>query len=138
MALGNGAPDMFSAYAAITQADDGEAGLAIGALFGRLRWSCRGCSVMELAHYYNTQPSLPPLADMPLPPPLTPPHSASPHAGAGMFVTTIVTGAVSIYKPFTLTKRPFMRDIIFYIFAVYLTFYVLWTNTVELYQAIGT
>ena len=54
-----------------------------------------------------------------------------------MFVTTIVTGAVSIYKPFTLTKRPFMRDVIFYIFAVYLTFYVLWTNTVELYQAIG-
>ena len=54
-----------------------------------------------------------------------------------MFVTTIVTGAVSIYKPFTLTKRPFMRDIIFYIFAVYLTFYVLWTNTVKLYQAIG-
>ena len=53
------------------------------------------------------------------------------------FVTTIVTGAVSIYKPFTLTQRPFMRDVIFYIFAVYLTFFVLWTNTVELYQAIS-
>ena len=57
--------------------------------------------------------------------------------GAGMFVTTIVTGAVSIYKPFTLTQRPFMRDVVFYIFAVYLTFFVLWTNTVELYQAIS-
>jgi sodium/potassium/calcium exchanger 6 len=89
LALGNGAPDIFSAFAAITNAEDGNAGLAIGALFG-----------------------------------------------AGMFVTSIVTGAVSIYKPFTLTQRPFMRDVIFYIFAVYLTFFVLWTNTVQLYQAI--
>ncbi|XP_041456331.1 mitochondrial sodium/calcium exchanger protein-like isoform X2 [Lytechinus variegatus] len=34
LAFGNGAPDIFSAIAAITNARDGEAGLAIGALFG--------------------------------------------------------------------------------------------------------
>ncbi|XP_038044152.1 mitochondrial sodium/calcium exchanger protein-like [Patiria miniata] len=34
LAFGNGAPDVFSAIAAITHAKDGDAGLAIGALFG--------------------------------------------------------------------------------------------------------
>ena len=35
LALGNGAPDIFGAYAAITQAKGGDAGLAIGAIFGK-------------------------------------------------------------------------------------------------------
>ena len=35
LALGNGAPDIFGAYAAITQAKEGDAGLAIGAIFGK-------------------------------------------------------------------------------------------------------
>ena len=34
LALGNGAPDIIGAYAAITQAKEGDAGLAIGAIFG--------------------------------------------------------------------------------------------------------
>ena len=34
LAFGNGAPDVFSAIAAITNAKDGDAGLAFGALFG--------------------------------------------------------------------------------------------------------
>lgn len=34
LAFGNGAPDIFSAIAAIGNAKDGDAGLAIGALFG--------------------------------------------------------------------------------------------------------
>ena len=34
LAFGNGAPDIFSAIAAISNAKDGNAGLAIGALFG--------------------------------------------------------------------------------------------------------
>ena len=39
LAFGNGAPDIFSAVAAITNAKDGDAGLAIGALFGKtLHW----------------------------------------------------------------------------------------------------
>ena len=34
LALGNGAPDIFSAFAAISQEDDHKSSLAIGALFG--------------------------------------------------------------------------------------------------------
>ncbi len=37
LALGNGAPDIFSAISAINQPDDEKASLAVGALFGR--WS---------------------------------------------------------------------------------------------------
>ena len=36
LALGNGAPDIFSAFAAINQSDDRKSSLAIGALFGEL------------------------------------------------------------------------------------------------------
>lgn len=35
LAFGNGSPDIFSAIAAIGDAKAGDAGLAIGALFGR-------------------------------------------------------------------------------------------------------
>lgn len=35
LALGNGAPDIFSAYAAINQQHDHEASLAFGALLGK-------------------------------------------------------------------------------------------------------
>ena len=43
LALGNGAPDIFGAYVAITQAKEGSIGLAIGAIFGKantFRYSC--------------------------------------------------------------------------------------------------
>ena len=36
LAFGNGAPDVFSAIAAIGSAKSGDAGLAIGALFGKI------------------------------------------------------------------------------------------------------
>ena len=58
-------------------------------------------------------------------------------SGAGIFVTTIVVGAVTITNPFTLTQRPFLRDIIFYMFAAYWTFYLLWTGSVSIYHAVG-
>ncbi len=35
LALGNGAPDIFSAFAAVSQAEDRKASLAVGALFGK-------------------------------------------------------------------------------------------------------
>ena len=35
LALGNGSPDIFSAFAAINQDEDKKSSLAVGALFGR-------------------------------------------------------------------------------------------------------
>jgi len=48
-----------------------------------------------------------------------------------------VVGAVTISKPFTLTQRPFLRDIIFYIFAVFWTFALLWYHYMTIYNAVG-
>ena len=42
--------------------------------------------------------------------------------GAGMFVTTVVAGAICWLKPFDLMKRPFLRDISFYLIAVFWSF----------------
>ena len=52
-------------------------------------------------------------------------------------MTTIVVGAVTVTKPFMLTQRPFLRDIIFYIFAVFWTFFLLWSNQMDIYNAVG-
>ncbi|XP_065889896.1 mitochondrial sodium/calcium exchanger protein-like [Dysidea avara] len=90
LALGNGAPDIFGAYAAITHAKGGDAGLAIGAIFG-----------------------------------------------AGIFVTTIVVGGVVFSFSFTLTQRPFLRDVIFYIIAVFATFFVMWDHKVYWWEGAG-
>ena len=54
-----------------------------------------------------------------------------------MFVTTIVVGAVAISQPFTLTRRPYMRDIVFYLAAVYWTFFVIWNNYMDINNSIG-
>merc|ERR1719412_1033626 len=35
--------------------------------------------------------------------------------GAGIFVTSVVAGAVCVTKPFKLMERPFLRDLSFYI-----------------------
>lgn len=90
LALGNGAPDIFGAYAAITQAKHGDAGLAMGAIFG-----------------------------------------------AGIFVTTIVVGSVVFSFTFNLTKRPFLRDIIFYIIAVFCSFYAIWDQRMYWWEGAG-
>ena len=52
-------------------------------------------------------------------------------------MTTIVVGAVSFGQPFTLTQRPFLRDIIFYTAAVYWTFYLLWSGHINIGNAAG-
>ena len=54
-----------------------------------------------------------------------------------MFVTSVVVGAVATMKPFTLTQRPFLRDILFYLIAVFWTFVILWQNKVTIYSAVG-
>ncbi|XP_048841688.1 LOW QUALITY PROTEIN: mitochondrial sodium/calcium exchanger protein-like [Brienomyrus brachyistius] len=88
LALGNGAPDVFSAMAAFSHPQT--AGLAIGALFG-----------------------------------------------AGIFVTTIVAGSVALVKPFTVASRPFLRDVIFYMAAVFWTFLILYKGQIHLGEALG-
>ncbi|CAB1319897.1 unnamed protein product [Coregonus sp. 'balchen'] len=88
LALGNGAPDVFSATVAFSRPHT--AGLAIGALFG-----------------------------------------------AGIFVTTVVAGAVSLVKPFTVASRPFLRDVIFYMAAIFWTFIILYRGTISLGETLG-
>ncbi|KAL2087146.1 hypothetical protein ACEWY4_018205 [Coilia grayii] len=88
LALGNGAPDVFSAVAAFSRPHT--AGLAIGALFG-----------------------------------------------AGIFVTTVVAGSVALVKPFTVASRPFLRDMIFYMAAVFWTFTILFKGHIALAEALG-
>ncbi|KAI6659117.1 Sodium/potassium/calcium exchanger 6, mitochondrial [Oopsacas minuta] len=88
LAFGNGAPDIFSVISAVRASRDGEAGLAMGELFG-----------------------------------------------AGMFITTVIVGAISMIKPCELPKRPFLRDSIIYLFSVYCTFVLLWFNFIDIYQS---
>ncbi|XP_069475336.1 mitochondrial sodium/calcium exchanger protein isoform X2 [Ambystoma mexicanum] len=57
--------------------------------------------------------------------------------GAGVFVTTVVAGGISMVKPFTAASRPFLRDIIFYILAVFLTFFLLYLGRIRLGEALG-
>ncbi|KAK3084637.1 hypothetical protein FSP39_016661 [Pinctada imbricata] len=90
LAFGNGAPDIFSAIAAIGNAKNGEAGLAFGALFG-----------------------------------------------AGVFVTAVVAGTIAIIHPFDAMQRPFLRDVIFYLAAVFWTFVVMWDKEISEIEAIG-
>ncbi|XP_071338934.1 mitochondrial sodium/calcium exchanger protein [Trachinotus anak] len=88
LALGNGAPDIFSAMAAFSHPHT--AGLAVGALFG-----------------------------------------------AGIFVTTVVAGSVALVKPFAVASRPFLRDVIFYMAAVFWTFLMLYRGTTTLGETLG-
>lgn len=88
LALGNGAPDIFSAMAAFSNPHT--AGLAVGALFG-----------------------------------------------AGIFVTTVVAGSVALVKPFAVASRPFLRDVIFYMVAVFWTFLMLYRGTTTLTETLG-
>ncbi|KAM9360288.1 mitochondrial sodium/calcium exchanger protein [Symphorus nematophorus] len=88
LALGNGAPDIFSAIAAFSHPHT--AGLAVGALFG-----------------------------------------------AGIFVTTVVAGSVALVKPFAVASRPFLRDVTFYMVAVYWTFFILYRGTTTLRETFG-
>ncbi|KAG9487094.1 hypothetical protein GDO78_007133, partial [Eleutherodactylus coqui] len=52
--------------------------------------------------------------------------------GAGVFVTTVVAGGIILVKPFTAASRPFLRDIVFYMCAIFLTFYVLYRGYISL------
>uniref|UniRef100_A0A8D0L9E3 Mitochondrial sodium/calcium exchanger protein n=1 Tax=Sphenodon punctatus TaxID=8508 RepID=A0A8D0L9E3_SPHPU len=57
--------------------------------------------------------------------------------GAGIFVTTVVAGGIALVKPFTAASRPFLRDAVFYMLAVFLTFNALYFGKVTLGEALG-
>ncbi|XP_028269278.1 mitochondrial sodium/calcium exchanger protein isoform X2 [Parambassis ranga] len=57
--------------------------------------------------------------------------------GAGIFVTTVVAGSVALVKPFTVASRPFLRDVIFYMVAVFWTFLMLYRGTTTLGETLG-
>ncbi|NXF05710.1 NCLX protein, partial [Smithornis capensis] len=57
--------------------------------------------------------------------------------GAGVFVTTVVAGGIALVKPFMAASRPFLRDVIFYMLAVFLTFMVLYFGRIRLGEALG-
>lgn len=65
------------------------------------------------------------------------PESPTVLAGAGVFVTTVVAGGIALVKPFMAASRPFLRDVIFYMVAVFLTFVVLYLGRIRLGEALG-
>ena len=54
--------------------------------------------------------------------------------GAGLFVTTVVAGAICWLKPFKLMKRPFLRDVSFYIAAAFWSFCIFYRSSITKYQ----
>lgn len=57
--------------------------------------------------------------------------------GAGMFVTTVVAGTICMSQPFKIMERPFLRDIIFYIFATFWAFCLFYSHQIRLKYAAG-
>ncbi|XP_042747390.1 mitochondrial sodium/calcium exchanger protein isoform X4 [Lagopus leucura] len=57
--------------------------------------------------------------------------------GAGIFVTTVVAGGIALVKPFAAASRPFLRDVIFYMVAIFLTFLILYFGHITLGEALG-
>ncbi|NWU19062.1 NCLX protein, partial [Dyaphorophyia castanea] len=57
--------------------------------------------------------------------------------GAGVFVTTVVAGGIALVKPFTAASRPFLRDVIVYMVAVFVTFMMLYLGRIRLGEALG-
>ncbi|XP_075754329.1 mitochondrial sodium/calcium exchanger protein [Pelodiscus sinensis] len=57
--------------------------------------------------------------------------------GAGVFVTTVVAGGIALLRPFMVASRPFLRDAIFYMVAVFLTFAMLYFRRITLAGALS-
>ncbi|XP_046840637.1 mitochondrial sodium/calcium exchanger protein-like isoform X2 [Xenia sp. Carnegie-2017] len=57
--------------------------------------------------------------------------------GAGLFVTTVVVGGISLSVPVNLNQRPYIRDTLFYIAAVFGTFIIVWMKKITITNAIG-
>lgn len=96
--------------------DPHTAGLAIGALFGKSRLAGGGGVAGGGAEWAELGVLSP---------------------GAGVLVTTVVAGGIAILRPFVAASRPFLRDIIFYMVAVFLTFNALYFGRVTLAWALS-
>jgi len=57
--------------------------------------------------------------------------------GAGVFVTTAVTGAICLAKPFKLMERPFLRDVTFYLAAGFWAFCIFYRGEIYLSDSLG-
>ncbi|RDD40731.1 Sodium/potassium/calcium exchanger 6, mitochondrial [Trichoplax sp. H2] len=57
--------------------------------------------------------------------------------GAGMFVTSIIVGTIGFRHNFTVTRRPFYRDLLFYVAGVSLLFYILYYGHMKIAYSLG-
>ena len=57
--------------------------------------------------------------------------------GAGMFVTTVVVGVVSLSVTYDLNQRPYLRDVVFYLGALAWTVIIVYRKRIDLLQAVG-
>jgi len=57
--------------------------------------------------------------------------------GAAVLLTTGVIGMVTIVRDFDVAKRPFLRDIIFFLAATYWTFYLVYNGEINLRHSLG-
>lgn len=57
--------------------------------------------------------------------------------GGGLFITTIVAGSVYYRHRFLVMRRPFLRDVIFYIVSAYWILFVLWRGQISQWEAFG-
>jgi sodium/potassium/calcium exchanger 6 len=55
--------------------------------------------------------------------------------GGGIFITTCVFGAVAFVAPFTLNRRPFIRDIVFYVVGTVLFYYFTLDGEISLLES---
>lgn len=57
--------------------------------------------------------------------------------GGGIFVTTVVAGSIFLTQNFGMMKRPFLRDVFFYMAAAGFAFYPFFKEEISIYHAIG-
>lgn len=57
--------------------------------------------------------------------------------GAAVLLTTGVIGFVTITRSFEVAKRPFLRDMVFFIATAFWTFYLVYYGEINLYHSIG-
>lgn len=56
--------------------------------------------------------------------------------GAALFITGVVVGSMSIVRPFKVAKKPFLRDLLFLIFAIIITVVFLSDEKITIWEAL--